>query len=116
MSYKVEIMDEYSFGQWFSDSLRFATEAEAIQHFQSFHGGWSGILDLRVVPSDDDVSACWSDEGITNKTGKPLYNPPPPPSREKILEQAKNLGAAWDAIVNRIGSSPSRRRSERFPK
>ena len=29
MSYKVEIIDEYSFGEWFSHHLRFETEAEA---------------------------------------------------------------------------------------
>lgn len=29
MSYKIEIIDEYSFGQWFSHHLRFETEAQA---------------------------------------------------------------------------------------
>ena len=36
MSYKIEIMDEYSFGQWFSNTLRLATESEATQYCHNF--------------------------------------------------------------------------------
>ena len=58
MSYKVEIIDEYSFSQWFSHHLRFATktEAEAYSH-QFCNAGWNGIQHLRTVASDEPVNA-----------------------------------------------------------
>ena len=51
MSYKMEFMDEYSFGEYFSDDLRFATELEAEE--RSLHlsnVGWSGILEYPHCP------------------------------------------------------------------
>jgi len=63
MSYKIEIMDEYSFFKWFSsDDLRFETKGESEEysrhHFKCW--GWNGILDLRTVASDEKVNACWT--------------------------------------------------------
>jgi hypothetical protein len=100
MSYKIEIIDEYSHGDWFSYNLRFATEAEAVECSQHFGGaGWNGLIDLRVVPSDDPANARWTEKGATDKDGKPFYTPQPPPIPEAIRAEADRLGAAWDAIV-----------------
>ena len=108
MSFKVEIIDEYSFGEWFSHHLRFETEAEAegcSRHFA--YAALCGILNLRVAPSDDPVNARWMDRGATDKDGKPFYTPKPPPTPEEIREEANKLTAAWNAIVQRI-SDPQR--------
>jgi hypothetical protein len=64
MSYKVEFLDEYSFGKYFSDDLRFETEREAEERSQHLNNaGWHGILDVRIARSDDPVNARWTDEG-----------------------------------------------------
>ena len=85
MSYKIEIIDEYSHGEWFSHSLRFTTEAEAVDCSRHFEGaGWHGIIDLRVVPSDDPVNARRTEKGTTDQDGKPFYTPPPTPSPRNI--------------------------------
>lgn len=100
MSYKVEIMDEYSFGQWLSNNLRFATEAEAeacSHHFPN--AGWSGIQDLRVVASDEPMNARWTEKGLLNKDGKPFSRPPSQATPEEIRAEAERLGSRWDAIV-----------------
>lgn len=100
MSYKIEIIDEYSHGDWFSDNLRFVTEAEAVECSQHCGGaGWSGVIDLRVVPSDDPANARWTEKGATDKDGKPFCTPPPPPTPEAMRAEADRLEAAWDAIV-----------------
>jgi hypothetical protein len=113
MSYKIEIMDEYSFGHWFSpDQERFATEAEATECSHHF-GGWRyGILDLRVVPSNDAVNARWTEKGVTDKDGNPTYTPPPPASPEEIRASAEKLSAAWEAIVERMDASLKRRQEK----
>jgi hypothetical protein len=73
MSYKVEIIDEYSFGRWFPHHLRFATEAEADECSQHFdNAGWLGIRDLRIVPSDEPVNARWTDRGASDMNGQPI--------------------------------------------
>jgi hypothetical protein len=106
MSYKVEIIDEYSFGQWFSHHLRFETETEAEECSRHFaYAALCGILDLRVVLSDNPVNARWTKEGLRDKDGKPFYTPKPPPTPEEIQEEASRLTAAWNAIVERIGAS-----------
>jgi hypothetical protein len=80
MSYKIEIIDEYS-TDWCSNNLRFATEAEAIEASQHLGGaGWNGIIDLRVVPTDDPANARWTESGATDKDGKPFHTPAPPPT------------------------------------
>ncbi|MGB8063359.1 MAG: hypothetical protein WCF26_15815 [Candidatus Sulfotelmatobacter sp.] len=100
MSYKIEIIDEYSNGGWFSDNLRFSTEAEAVGCSQHFGGaGWNGLIDLRVVPSDEPANAYWTQKGATDKDGKPFHTLPTPPTPEQIRAEADRLGAAWDAIV-----------------
>ena len=113
MSYKIEIIDEYSHG-WFSHGWRFPTEAEAVECSQHFGGsGWNGLLDLRVVPSDDEANAHWTEKGATDKDGKPFYAPPPP-TPEEIRAEADRLGAAWDAIVARMDApspKPGQKRS-----
>ncbi|MGA3105388.1 MAG: hypothetical protein ABSD53_12975 [Terriglobales bacterium] len=111
MSYKIEIIDEYSHGEWFSHSLRFTTEAEAVDCSRHFEGaGWHGIIDLRVVPSDDPVNARRTEKGTTDQDGKPFYTPPPTPSPEEHRAEADRLGAAWDAIVARL-YKPGQKRS-----
>jgi hypothetical protein len=106
MSYKVEIIDEYSFGQWFSHHLRFETETEAEECSRHFaYAALCGILDLRVAPSDDPVNARWTKEGPRNKDGKPFYTPKPPPTPEEIRQEAKRLTDAWNAIVDGMDDS-----------
>jgi hypothetical protein len=103
MSYKIEIIDEYSHGEWFSHSLRFTTEAKAVDCSQHFEGaGWHGIIDLNVVPSDDPVNARRTEKGTTDQDGKPFHTSPPPPTPEELRAEADRLGAAWDAIVARL--------------
>ena len=105
MSYKIEIMDEYSFGDYFSHDLRFETEREAEECSHHLGGaGWNGLLDLRIVRSDDPVNARWTDEGLRNKEGQPFCRPQPAPTIEEIRAEAKVLGAAWDSIVDRLGA------------
>jgi len=104
MSYKVEIQDEYSFGQWFSDDLRFATETEAKERLDHTpNSGWLGILDMRVVASDDPVSAIWSERGVWRKDGQPLHRPAPFLTPEELRQEGKLLAAAWDRIVGETG-------------
>jgi hypothetical protein len=89
MSYKIEIMDEYSFGEYFSHDLRFETEREAEQCSQHFSSaGWNGILDLRTVRSDDPVNARWTDEGLRDKNGQPFCQPQAAPTIEEIRAEA----------------------------
>jgi len=103
MSYKIQIIDEYSFGEWFDHDLRFETKAEAEECTRHFtNAGWSGILDLRVAPSDDPLNARWTKEGLRNKEGRPFCVPQPAPTMAEIRAQAKALGAAWDAIVAKL--------------
>jgi hypothetical protein len=72
-SYKIEIIDEYSHGEWFSDSLRFATEAEAVECSQHFGGaGWNGLIDLRVVDCNDPVNARGQRRALPTKTASSL--------------------------------------------
>jgi hypothetical protein len=113
MSYKIEIIDEYSHGEWFSDNVRFVSEAEAAECSQHFGGaGWNGLTGLRVVPSDDPANARWTEKGATDKDGKPFYIPPPPPTPEEIRAEADRLRAAWEAIVARM-DAPSQREQKR---
>jgi len=102
MSYKIEIMDEYSFGQWFSYHLRFATEAEAEEcslHFT--RAGWYGILDLRVVSSGEPVNARWTEKGLLDNEGQPIYRRPAAPTWEETQEEAKKLRRRWQRTVDR---------------
>ncbi|HEX6824308.1 MAG TPA: hypothetical protein VF123_19770 [Candidatus Sulfotelmatobacter sp.] len=104
MSYKVEIVDEYSFGRSFSHPLRFATETEAEAYSNQFcHAGWDGIQDLRVVASDEPLNACWTEKGILNKDGQPFCHPSRQPTSEEIHAEANRLGAKWDALVRGLG-------------
>lgn len=57
MSFRFEIIDEYSHGQWVANDLRFETEAEATQFANLGFAGWFGILNLHVLPSEDAVNA-----------------------------------------------------------
>jgi hypothetical protein len=100
MSYKVEIIDEYSFSQWFSHHLRFATktEAEAYSH-QFCNAGWNGIQHLRTVASDEPVNARQTEKELLNKDEQPFCNPFPQPTPEEIRAEADRLGARWDTLV-----------------
>jgi hypothetical protein len=104
VSYKIQIVDEYSFGQWFDCSLRFATEAEAEQYSQRFpNAGWYGIQHLRVSASDEPANARWTEQGLCDKWGQPFYRPSPPPTPEEVQVEADRLRTAWAAIVERLG-------------
>lgn len=106
MSYKIEIVDEYSFGKWFSYPLRFATETEAEECSRHFsNAGWNGILDLRVVPSDEPVNASWTEKGVLDKDGQPIHRPPAAPAFEETQEEAKKLRLRWEEIVDRVNDS-----------
>lgn len=107
MSFKVELIDEYSSGAWFSHHLRFATEAEAtecsVHHLP--YAGWSGILDVRVVLSDDPVNARCTEKSLFDKDGEPIkrtYQPPQKP--EDVQAEARRLGAMVEATARRIAA------------
>ena len=105
MSYKIQIMDEYSFGQWFDDPLRFATEAEAQHCLERFpNAGWNGIQDLRVMASDEPENARWNEKGLLKTDGTPFYSPPPPPTPKKIRAEPARLSAKWDELVASLDS------------
>jgi len=106
MSYKIEIIDEYSFGEWFSYHLRFATEAEAEECSRHFGAaGWNGILDLRVVSSDEPANASWTEKGVFDKDGRSIHRSPPPPTLAEIQEEARKLGLRWEEICGSINDS-----------
>jgi hypothetical protein len=58
-SFKAEVIADAS-GTWSSNSLRFATEAEAEAYVRNLMGRWMSVRQTRVVPSDDQVSHAWS--------------------------------------------------------
>lgn len=57
-SFKPEVIADSS-GQWSSNSLRFATEAEAYANVQNLAAKWFSVREYRVVPSDDEPNYRW---------------------------------------------------------
>lgn len=55
MSYKAEVIADNS-GKWVSNSLRFATEAEAERYVKDLAMRWMSVRDMRVVQCDDPVT------------------------------------------------------------
>jgi hypothetical protein len=67
-SFKAEVIADSS-GQWTSNTLRFATEAEALGYVAHLYAVWAAVRQTRVVGSDDPVtSKCPTDR----PTPKPL--------------------------------------------
>jgi hypothetical protein len=56
MSYKPEVQTDNT-GAWCGNALRFATEQEAHVYVADLAMRWTLVRDVRVVPSEDDVSA-----------------------------------------------------------
>lgn len=103
MSYKIEVTDEYSYGQSFSPDLRFETEDEAESLSSRLNWAWNGIRNVRIVPSDDPVNARCTKNGLADKDGNAFFPPAPFPSAEEIRQEAKRLNEAWQAIVDSNG-------------
>jgi len=57
-SFKAEVIADAS-GKWSSNSLRFATEAEAEAYVRDLAGRWTSVRETRVVASDDQVGHAW---------------------------------------------------------
>ena len=88
--------------------MRFATEAEAVERSQHFGGaGWNGLIDSRVVDSNDPVNARWTEKGIADKDGN-LPPPPPEPTPKEIQAEAELLNARWEALLERMDASLKR--------
>lgn len=54
-SYKPEVIADSS-GEWCSNGLRFATEAEAKQYVADLANRWLAVRETRVVPCNDPVT------------------------------------------------------------
>ncbi len=63
MSWKVEVVVDDS-GEWEGDSLRFATEQEALAYARELEFCCSAIRDKRIVKSADPVNHCWSAHAV----------------------------------------------------
>jgi hypothetical protein len=61
MSFKGEVIADNS-GQWVSNALRFATEAEAQGYIKHLAWRWTMVRDTRVVECDDPVGYEWNVE------------------------------------------------------
>jgi hypothetical protein len=67
-SFKAEVIADSS-GQWTSNTLRFATEAEALGYVAHLYAIWAAVRQTRVVGSDDPVTSSWP---VGRPTPKPL--------------------------------------------
>jgi len=74
-SWKSDIIADAS-GEWTSNALRFATEAEARGYVEDLYNRWSAVRETRVVESDDPVTSSWSTDRPTR--------PPVPRSRVEL--------------------------------
>jgi hypothetical protein len=63
MSWKVEVVMDDS-GEWEGDSLRFATEQEALAYARELEFCCSAIRDKRIVKSADSVNHRWSAHAV----------------------------------------------------
>jgi hypothetical protein len=61
MSYKVEVNPVGSPGEWATNGLAFATEAEAKAYGGDLFFRWFGAAAYRVVESADPANRAWKD-------------------------------------------------------
>lgn len=59
MSYKPEILLTGRGAKWVSNTLRFATKAEAEANVESLRQRWTMVSDTRASHSDDPVNFKW---------------------------------------------------------
>lgn len=69
MSYKVEVRTGVD-PKWYTNSVRLATEEEALDYGQDLVYRWTAVMDMRVVESQDPVNYRW----VIN-----VLQPEPPP-------------------------------------
>lgn len=62
MSWKVEVVMDDS-GEWEGDSLRFASEQEALAYARDLEFRCSAVRDKRIVRSEDPPTHRWSARG-----------------------------------------------------
>lgn len=63
MSYKPEVQTD-STGNWYDNSLRFATREEAQASAKDLMSRWMLVTDIRVSESDDPVTAAIDAKGL----------------------------------------------------
>ena len=63
MSWKVEVVMDDS-GEWECDSLRFATQQEAVAYARDLEFRCSALRDKRVMESRDPVNQGWTTQGV----------------------------------------------------
>jgi hypothetical protein len=66
MSWKPEVQVLGEVGNWHSNALRFATEAEAFDSAYRLSMRWMAVVDYRAAPSDDPVNSVIKLEEVTN--------------------------------------------------
>jgi hypothetical protein len=62
-SYKPEVIAD-STGKWIGNSLRFATEQEALDNVRDLEMRWFSVRETRVVESDDPVNYTYHDRQL----------------------------------------------------
>ena len=70
-SFKAEVIADSS-GQWTSNTLRFASQAEAEGYAANLYARWTAVRETRVVRSDDPVTSRWP---VDRPAPKPLPRP-----------------------------------------
>jgi hypothetical protein len=63
MSFAAEVIADAS-GKWFSNAVRFATEAEAQAWAHDRMMRWTAVRDTRVVETEDPVNYRWLDNRL----------------------------------------------------
>ena len=63
MSWKIDVIMDDS-GEWEGDTLRFASEQEALAYARDLEFRCSAVRDKRVVKSADQVNHCWTAHGV----------------------------------------------------
>jgi hypothetical protein len=58
MSWKPEIQTD-STGQWYGNSVRFATQEEADAYNLDLAWRWTAVRESRVIEVDSPVNYCW---------------------------------------------------------
>lgn len=105
VSYKVGVKTKGD-ANWCYNALRFSTEAEAKEYGSDLHSRWMAVESWEVHPSEDPVTARWSDgRGTTDrglvhlpkpeeKPAEPESKPEPQPAdvADKAEEDIKDLG------------------------
>ncbi len=63
MSYAPEVIADTT-GEWAGNSLRFATENEAMEYAKDLAFRWFAVKHIRAIESDDPVNSIWTGEKI----------------------------------------------------